>query len=104
MRGRVLLFSLRLRLTKLFSPDTNPRRVLRRVLKLAWIAVLGFPGFIAYSEQPPDLTQKSLTDLLNIEVTSVSKREQKSSQTAAAVFVISRDVIDRSGALNIPDP
>jgi iron complex outermembrane recepter protein len=103
MRVRVLLFSLRLRLTKLFSPDTNPRRVLRRVLKLAWIAVLGFPGFIAYSEQPPDLTQKSLTDLMNIEVTSVSKREQKTSQTAAAVFVISRDDIDRSGALNIPD-
>ncbi len=40
---------------------------------------------------------------MNIEVTSVSKREQKTSQIAAAVFVISREDIDRSGALNIPD-
>jgi iron complex outermembrane receptor protein len=103
MRVRILLFSLGLSLTKLFSAATNPHRVLRRVSKLAWIALLGFPGFIAYSEQPPDLTQKSLADLMNIEVTSVSKREQKTSQTAAAVFVISREDIDRSGAQNIPD-
>src|SRR5580698_2499390 len=103
MRVRVLLFSLRLRVTKLSSSATNPHRVLRRVSKLAWIALFGFPGFIAYSEQPPDLTQKSLADLMNIEVTSVSKKEQKTSQAAAAVFVISREDIAHSGALDIPD-
>ncbi len=103
MQVRVLLLSFGLRLSKLSSSATNPYQVLRRVLKLAWILLLGFPGFIAYSEQTPDLTQKSLADLMNIEVTSVSKREQKTSQIAAAVFVISREDIDRSGALNIPD-
>jgi iron complex outermembrane receptor protein len=55
------------------------------------------------SGQNLDLTQKSLEDLMNIKVTSVSKKEQKTSQAAAAVFVISRDDILRSGALNIPD-
>ena len=58
------------------------------------------PGCAA---QTPDLTQKSLEDLMNINVTSVSKKEQKTSQAAAAVFVISREDIRRSGALNIPD-
>jgi iron complex outermembrane recepter protein len=50
-----------------------------------------------------DLTQTSVEDLLNVEVTSVSKKEQKLSQTAAAVFVISAEDIARSGARNIPD-
>ena len=40
---------------------------------------------------------------MNIKVTSVSKKEQKLSQVAAAVFVISAEDIRRSGATNIPD-
>jgi iron complex outermembrane receptor protein len=40
---------------------------------------------------------------MSIKVTSVSKKEQKTSQAAAAVFVISREDIAHSGALNIPD-
>ena len=52
---------------------------------------------------PQDLTKLRLEDLMNIEVTSVSKKEQKMSRTAAAVFVITADDIARSGATNIPD-
>ncbi len=40
---------------------------------------------------------------MNIEVTSVSKKEQKMSQVAAAIFVITGEDIRRSGATNIPD-
>jgi iron complex outermembrane receptor protein len=40
---------------------------------------------------------------MNVKVTSVSKKEQTTSQAAAAVFVISSEDIRRSGALNIPD-
>jgi iron complex outermembrane receptor protein len=40
---------------------------------------------------------------MNINVTSVSKKAQKTSETAAAVFVISTEDIRRSGALNIQD-
>jgi iron complex outermembrane receptor protein len=50
-----------------------------------------------------DLAQTSLEDLMNIEVTSVSKKEQKLSQVGAAVFVITQEDIRRSGSTNIPD-
>jgi iron complex outermembrane receptor protein len=40
---------------------------------------------------------------MNIQVTSVSKKEQKLSRVAAAIFVITQEDIRRSGATNIPD-
>lgn len=40
---------------------------------------------------------------MNIEVTSVSRQRQSLSKTAAAVFVITQEDIQRSGATNIPD-
>ena len=57
----------------------------------------------AQSPTVKDLAQTSLEDLMNIEVTSVSKKEQKLSQVGAAVFVITQEDIRRSGATNIPD-
>jgi iron complex outermembrane recepter protein len=54
-------------------------------------------------ESPKDLGEKSIEDLMNMEVTSVSKKEQKLSRTAAAIFVITQEDIRRSGATNIPD-
>src|SRR5258708_36428796 len=50
-----------------------------------------------------DLTQLSIENLMDMEVTSVSKREQKLSQVAAAIFVITQEDIRHSGATNIPD-
>jgi iron complex outermembrane receptor protein len=58
----------------------------------------------AYPQQKTeDLTNKSLEDLMNIEVTSVSRKEQKISQVAAAIFVITQEDIVQSGATSIPD-
>jgi iron complex outermembrane recepter protein len=57
----------------------------------------------ALSSRPRDLTLATLEDLMNIEVTSVSRKEQKLSKTAAAVFVIDQEDIRRAGAANIPD-
>ena len=54
-------------------------------------------------EKPKDLSEKSIEDLMDMEVTSVSKKEQKLSQVAAAIFVITQEDIRRSGAMNIPD-
>ncbi len=79
------------------------QRVVRRVRMCAWITLLACLALPAGFAQTPDLTQKSLEDLMNIDVTSVSKKAQKTSETAAAVFVISSEDIRRSGALNIPD-
>jgi iron complex outermembrane recepter protein len=75
----------------------------KRVLLLAGIVLLALPRLSWADAQTLDLTQKSLEDLMSIEVTSVSKKEQKTSEAAAAVFVISRKDIAHSGALNIPD-
>jgi iron complex outermembrane receptor protein len=65
------------------------------------------PQYAAQASPPPpaqaDLLQISLEDLMNIKVTSVSKTEQKMSRAAAAIFVITREDINRSGARRIPD-
>jgi len=50
-----------------------------------------------------DLSEISLEDLMNLEVTSVSKKEQRLSQTAAAIHVITQDDIRRSGLTSVPE-
>jgi iron complex outermembrane recepter protein len=50
-----------------------------------------------------DLSQMNIEDLMNVEVTSVSRQQQSLSKTAAAIFVITEEDIQRSGATNIPD-
>jgi iron complex outermembrane recepter protein len=60
-------------------------------------------GSRAQTPPPRDLTQFSLEDLMNVQVTSVSKKEQKLAKTGAAIFVITQEDIRRSGATNIPD-
>ena len=50
-----------------------------------------------------DLSSASLEDLMNLQVTSVSKKAEKISQVAAAIFVITQEDIRRSGATNILD-
>ena len=71
--------------------------------RLALVAALiGLPS-VAQQLQNPDLSQASLEDLMNIQVTSVSKKEQKLSKTGAAIFVLTEEDIRRSGATNIPD-
>lgn len=70
---------------------------------------VGFLGVVlmATPVQPQDkardLSKLSIDDLMNIEVTSVSKKMQKMSKVAAAIFVITQEDIRRSGATNIPD-
>jgi len=45
----------------------------------------------------------SLEDLLNVEVSSVSRKPQKMADTAAAAYVITQEDIRRSGATSIPE-
>ena len=74
------------------------------LLFIALLAVFACPSLFAYPPQKStDLATQSIEDLMNIQVTSVSKKEEKLSRTAAAVFVITQEDIRRSGAANIPD-
>ena len=50
-----------------------------------------------------DLTKLSLEELMLVEVTSVSKKKQKLSESAAAIFVITQEDIRRSGVTSIPE-
>src|SRR5271156_1886179 len=89
------------------SPWHNARHgEARKFLKRSCIALLVALSLAvsARAQNPPeDLSKLSVEDLMNVQVTSVSKKEQKVSQTAAAIFVITQDDIHRSGANNIPD-
>ena len=72
----------------------------------AWITALLLlqPAAAASAkEPPPDLGLMSIEDLLEVEVTSVSKRAQKVSDAPAAITVLTGEDIRRSGATNIPD-
>jgi iron complex outermembrane receptor protein len=85
----------------------------KRIASISWIirAIKSLPLAFLLCSSPAarsqatrkDLTELNVEDLMNIEVTSVSKKEQLASQTAAAIFVVSAEDIRRSGALNIPD-
>ena len=55
------------------------------------------------AQLPSDLTQLSLTDLMTIEVTSVSKRAEPVAQAAAAIFVLTGDDIRRSGVRSMAE-
>jgi iron complex outermembrane receptor protein len=63
----------------------------------------GIPISSGYADDGIDLTEISIEDLMNINVTSVSKKSQTIAEAAAAVFVITQDDIRRSGATTIPD-
>ena len=52
---------------------------------------------------PDDMLNLSLEDLLDMEVTSVTKRAQPLRDAAAAVFVINGDDLDRWGVTSIPE-
>jgi len=57
----------------------------------------------ASQDSLPALKAMSLEQLLEVEATSVSRQPQKLSEAAAALFVITRDDIRRSGASSIPE-
>ena len=62
-----------------------------------------FPFNCMAAEPGGSLADMSLEALMDIEITSVSKKVQKMSETAAAVFVITSEDIARSGVTNIAD-
>ena len=85
------------------GPDESASLRLRKLVSVAFLAAL-FLSIPTWPQQKPDdVTSQSIEDLMNIEVTSVSKKEQKLSGVAAAIFVITQEDIRRSGATNIPD-
>ncbi len=74
---------------------TSTRRVRFVVLTLLGLVAAASPGLA--QTRPAILGQMSIEDLMNIEITSASRKEERASDVAAAVFVITHDDIRRSG-------
>jgi iron complex outermembrane recepter protein len=86
-----------------FRPRIHAWRGIPKYVSVNLLTAMLLAGSAWPQQNPQDLGSKSIEDLMNVEVTSVSKKEQKLSRTAAAIFVISQDDIRNSGATNIPD-
>lgn len=84
----------------------SARSPLRYRAVLAFSLVAGCASVATAQERSVDfdsLMNLSLVELLDVEVTTVSRRGQSLSSAPAAVFVINQSDIRRSGAHSIPD-
>jgi len=90
----------------LFNCDHKTGLAMRagRIFLAGFLSVLLAGSTVAQnSRNVPDVTAMSMEDLMNLQVTSVSKRTQKVADAAAAIFVITQEDIRRSGATSIPE-
>jgi iron complex outermembrane receptor protein len=71
------------------------------LLLTAWLAVSG--ALVQAQTRPADLATATLEDLMNIEITSASRKEQRLGDVPAAVYVITQDDIRRSGMTTVPE-
>lgn len=85
-------------------------RLKREVCCIALVCALMSTNVLAQherplpAEQPPTpLASLDLQALMNLEITSVSRRPERLSDAAASIFVITGDEIRRSGATNLPE-
>ncbi len=78
-----------------------PRTRRLRAIVFGLLAASVPPASLAASDDP--FFDLDLKDVLNLEITSVSRKPQTVSKAAAAIFVITGDDIRRSGVTTIPD-
>src|SRR3954454_18784435 len=82
-------------------PHNRLRGITRALLVTALTSL--FVMIASAQNNQVDVTTMSVEDLMNMQVTSVSKQTQKVADAAAAVYVITQEDIRRSGATNIPE-
>jgi iron complex outermembrane receptor protein len=85
--------------------EGTTRAVLLAVLALAAARPADAQGGAAPATPQRDqaLWQRSLDELMQVEVISVGKKEQRVFDSAASVYVITRDDIRRSGLTSVPE-
>jgi iron complex outermembrane receptor protein len=70
------------------------------------VALLGLallPGAGAHAQSIEDLQHMSISDLVNVDVSSVTKKAQALKDAPGSIYVITHDDIIRSGATSIPE-
>jgi iron complex outermembrane recepter protein len=86
------------------NANMNPRSICTITKKIGCLFLLmAMTSSVLAQRPPPDLTSASLDDLMNIEVTLVSKKEKRLFHSAAAIYVITQEDIRRSGLTSIPE-
>jgi len=76
----------------------------RNLSTAAWVACTLLGAATAWGGPPVQvLKDLSIEELSNIEITSVSKRDEKLSDAPTSVFVITSEDIRRSGATSLPE-
>ncbi len=85
--------------------DKRPSRVWPGVIAFIFSACTWFPASAAITTEAEteQLIGLSLEELLQVTVTTVSRKPQALSSSPAAIFVISQNDIRRSGARTLPD-
>lgn len=82
-------------------------QIMRYIIAISIFCLASLPcwGFASNggTQVSGDLFELDITELMDIEITSVSKRPEKLSEASAAIFVITQEDIRRSGASSIPE-
>jgi iron complex outermembrane receptor protein len=78
-------------------------QALTRILLAAPVALFSLPVNSLAQTRVPDLAQVSIEELMNIEISSASRKDQRAADVAGAIFVITHDDIRRSGMTTLPD-
>lgn len=80
-----------------------------KLVSLSFLLQFTIPGSFALALEhnektlEPDILDMSLANLMDVEITTVSKKTERLSKAAAAIFVISQEDIRRSGVTSIPE-
>jgi iron complex outermembrane receptor protein len=74
-----------------------------RVVSAAVIAAMLNGGSPVFAQQATPEWMRGLDELMSVEVSSVSKKEQRLADTSAAVYVLTREEIHRSGMRTVPE-
>ena len=69
---------------------------------LVCLALCTVPA-VVYAQRLPPILKLSLDDLMQIEVTSVSKKEEKLAEAPSAIFVLTHDDLARSGVTTVAE-
>lgn len=85
------------------STGTYPRPLLSLLFALIFFCLKASAAGVENNEELQRLKHLSLDDLLEVTVTSVSRKKQTLSDAASAVYVITREDIRRSGMTRIPE-
>jgi iron complex outermembrane receptor protein len=78
-------------------------KTLQRLVTLLVVLACASNAWAQVPRREKDLLLLSIEELMNIEITSAARKEQRLGDVAAAVYVITQEDIRRSGMTTVPE-